>query len=77
MPTSTTSTRDETQVRAHIDTSAQAIRAKDLNALMAHYAPDVVVFDLMPLQLQGGAAYRKNFEALVRLGARADRLRSP
>jgi uncharacterized protein (TIGR02246 family) len=63
MPTTTTPTRDDAQIGARIDASAQAIRAKDINALMAHYAPDVVVFDLMPLQLQGADAYRKNFEA--------------
>ena len=40
----------------------RALRAKDINALMAHYAPDIVTFDLMPLQCQGADAYRKNFE---------------
>jgi uncharacterized protein (TIGR02246 family) len=63
MPTTTTTTRDDAQVRERIDASAQALRAKDINALMAHYAPDMVTFDLMPLQLQGADAYRKNFEA--------------
>jgi uncharacterized protein (TIGR02246 family) len=63
MPTTTTPTRDDVQIRARIDASAQALRAKDINALMAHYAPDVVVFDLMPLQCLGVDAYRKNFEA--------------
>jgi uncharacterized protein (TIGR02246 family) len=63
MPTTTTRTRDDAQIRECIDASAGAIRAKDLNALMAHYAPDVVTFDLMPLQSQGVDAYRKNFEA--------------
>jgi uncharacterized protein (TIGR02246 family) len=63
MPTTTTRTRDDAQIRECIDASARAIRAKDINALMAHYAPDVVTFDLMPLQSQGVDAYRKNFEA--------------
>ncbi len=62
MPTTTTATRDEAQIRECIDASAQALRAKDIDALMAHYAPDMVTFDLMPLQLQGAEAYRKNFE---------------
>jgi ketosteroid isomerase-like protein len=30
---------------------------------MAHHAPDMVTFDLMPLQCLGADAYRKNFEA--------------
>jgi uncharacterized protein (TIGR02246 family) len=63
MPTTTTQTRDDAQVRECIDASARAIRAKDIEAVMAHYAPDIVTFDLMPLQTLGADAYRKNFEA--------------
>src|ERR1041385_8268395 len=45
-------------------TLAQEIRDKNVEALMTHYAPDVVVFDLRPpLQVRGADAYRKNFEA--------------
>jgi hypothetical protein len=51
------------QIRERIEAWAQALRAKDLNALMAHYAPDIVTFDVMPLQSLGADAYRKNFEA--------------
>ena len=63
MPTITTPAMDAAQIREFINASAQALRAKDINALMAYYAPDVVVFDLMPLQTQGADAYRENFEA--------------
>ena len=63
MPTTATQTRDDAQIREYIDASARAIRAKDIKAVMAHYAPDIVTFDLMPLQTQGADAYRKNFEA--------------
>jgi uncharacterized protein (TIGR02246 family) len=63
MPTTTTRTRDDAQIHECIDASARAIRAKDIKAVMAHYAPDIVTFDLMPLQCQGVDAYRKNFEA--------------
>ena len=63
MPTTTTPTRNEAQIRERIDAWAQALRAKNLNALMAHYAPDIVTFDLMPLQSLGVDAYGKNFEA--------------
>lgn len=52
------------QVVERVGTLAQAIRAKDIQALMAHYAPDVIVFDLRPpLRVEGAAAYRRNFEA--------------
>jgi uncharacterized protein (TIGR02246 family) len=63
MPTTTTATRDDAQIRESIDAWAQALRAKDIRRLMEHYAPDMVTFDLMPLQLQGADAYRRNFEA--------------
>jgi uncharacterized protein (TIGR02246 family) len=63
MPTTTNPTRNDSRIRERIDAWLQALRAKDINALMAHYAPDIVTFDLMPLQSQGTDAYRKNFEA--------------
>jgi ketosteroid isomerase-like protein len=54
---------EDTSVRERVATLAQAIRDKDVDALMAHYAPDIVVFDVMPpLDVQGADAYRKNFE---------------
>ena len=52
----------EAEVRAHMDGAARALRAKDLDALMGHYADDVAVFDVRPpLQVDGAAAYRRNF----------------
>ena len=50
-------------IREHIQTLAQAIRDKDVDAVMRHYAPDIVAFDVMPpLAVQSAADYRKNFE---------------
>src|SRR3954453_16933446 len=63
MPTTTARTRDDAQIRDCIETLARAIRGKDIGAVMAHYAPDIVTFDLMPFQTRGVDAYRKNFEA--------------
>jgi ketosteroid isomerase-like protein len=60
-PSSNAST-DEAQVRARMEAWATALRAKDLDGLMAHYAEDILVFDLAPpLQYEGKAAYRKNW----------------
>jgi len=59
----TTPTREDAQIRERMDTLVQALRAKDINALMAHYAPDNVTFDLRPPLQVGVDAYRKNFEA--------------
>jgi len=54
---------NDAAVRHRVETLAQAIREKNLDALMAHYAPDVIVFDVMPpLNVRGAEAYRKNFE---------------
>lgn len=39
----TTVADDEARIRALIQEWADAVRAKDVNAVMRHYAPDVVV----------------------------------
>jgi uncharacterized protein (TIGR02246 family) len=63
MPTTPTPNKDEAQIRERLTKWTQALRAKDLDTLMALYAPDVITFDLMPPQLVRGADhYRKNFE---------------
>jgi ketosteroid isomerase-like protein len=53
----------DAEIRQRLDSLVQAIRDKDIEALMSHYAPDVVVYDVMPPPaVQGAGAYRKNFE---------------
>ncbi|MGH8788117.1 MAG: YybH family protein [Cupriavidus necator] len=53
---------DEAQIRQRIEGWTKALRAKDLDELMSHYAADIVVFDVPPpLQYDGAAAYRKNW----------------
>ena len=46
---------DEDAIRALIDASARAIRAGDVDALLALCEPDIVVFDLMPPLLHAGS----------------------
>ena len=54
---------DDIAIRERIETLAQAIRNKNVDDVMTHYAPDVFVFDVMPpLETQGADFYRKNFE---------------
>ena len=54
---------DDLTLHERLATLSQAIRDKDVDALMTHYAPDVVAYDVMPpLNVQGAADYRKNFE---------------
>jgi PhnB protein len=57
---------DEARIRALVDDWAKAIRAKDVNAAMRHYAADVVAFDLAPpLQYTGVDALRASLTAWV------------
>ena len=56
----TTENRDETQIRALLEDRAAALRAKDAPAVLSHYAPDTVKFDLAPpLHTAGPAALDK------------------
>jgi ketosteroid isomerase-like protein len=49
-------------VKALLDGWSEAIRAKDIDWLMSHYASDAVYFDLVPpLQIVGTDGIRKNF----------------
>ncbi len=53
---------DEAQIRQLIDGWARALRAKDIDGVMSHYAPEILLFDLAPpLQYLGENAYRKNW----------------
>lgn len=52
----------EAELRALFERRADAIQAKDVDALMALYAPEVVYFDLVPpLRYSGSAALRDRF----------------
>ena len=53
---------DEADIRRRIDNGLQAIRAMDLEGVMALYAPDIVSFDIQPpLRHVGAEAKRKNW----------------
>jgi len=54
---------DEVEIQQRIESLAEAIRNKNLDQVMAHYAPDVIVFELVPpLDVRGIDGYRKNFQ---------------
>jgi PhnB protein len=54
---------DEAEIRAVVDGWVKAISAKDVGAVMSHYAADIVTFDLAPpLQYTGAAALKKRLE---------------
>lgn len=63
MPTSETGVSEDSFIRERLETLAQAMRAKDIDAVMAHNAPDVVIYDVMPpLEVPSADSYRKNLE---------------
>jgi uncharacterized protein (TIGR02246 family) len=53
----------EAEVRELMDNWLRAVRTKNVNGVMSHYAPDIVTFDIAPpLQYRGADAYRRNWE---------------
>jgi uncharacterized protein (TIGR02246 family) len=52
----------QSEVSALLDRWSEAARTKDIDRLMALYAPDIVYFDVVPpLHYTGSAAVRGNF----------------
>ncbi|HSS01225.1 MAG TPA: nuclear transport factor 2 family protein [Kofleriaceae bacterium] len=56
-------TKNEAMIRELFDDLVAAIRAKNLDGVMACYATDLVAFDIVPpLQFVGASAYRKPWQ---------------
>jgi uncharacterized protein (TIGR02246 family) len=56
----------ETQIRELIEDWANAARAKNVDAIFAHYAPDILAFDAIgQLQFKGADACRKHWDACM------------
>jgi uncharacterized protein (TIGR02246 family) len=54
---------DEAAIRRLLDNSIKALHDKDIEGVMALYAPDVVSFDIVPpLQYKGADTFRKVWE---------------
>jgi len=63
MAKAATNANDEAQIRARLNEWVRASQAKDLDAIMASYAPDVLAFDAIgKLEFRGVEAYRKHWE---------------
>jgi uncharacterized protein (TIGR02246 family) len=63
MTTEKSTTTDEAQIRALIEDRVKAIRARDIDALMSHHAPDILSFDaLNPLRYIGSDKVRARAE---------------
>lgn len=57
------SASDEAGIRAWMDAWTKAFEARDVNAIDAMYAPEIVAYDLIPpLQYSGKEAYMKDYK---------------
>jgi uncharacterized protein (TIGR02246 family) len=58
----------ESEIRALIDDWSRALSNKDVDAILNHYAEDVVAFDVPPpLQVNGRSAIRANIESWLKM----------
>src|SRR6266545_7563041 len=63
MSASNKKTTDEARIRELIEAWAEAVRAKDIDGIMAHHAPDIVFFDVpLPIQFRGVDEYKKSWD---------------
>ena len=59
-----TNSAEEAAIRAEMESIIEAVRAKDVNAFLAHCSPEIVVYDLLPpLQHEGVEAVRKSWKS--------------
>lgn len=66
MTIETRDTAAEVEIRSLIDSWLKAVRAKDVAAIVSHYAPEAVAFDAIgPLQFKGKEAYGKHWAACM------------
>ena len=58
-----TITTDVSTIQALVEDWAKAVRARDYDGILAHHAPDILMFDVPPpLQSKGVEAYRKTWD---------------
>lgn len=54
---------NESQIRRLVENWADAVRAQDMNGVLARHTDDIVMFDVpVPLQCRGIEEYRKTWE---------------
>src|SRR5262249_1500457 len=63
MAVSSEKSKNEREIRALIENWAEAVRAKDLDRILASHSPDILMFDVPPpLQSKGIEAYKKTWD---------------
>ncbi len=56
-------TSDEQQIRLLVENWAHAVRTKNVDGILAHHSPDILMFDVPPpLASRGLEAYRKTWD---------------
>jgi uncharacterized protein (TIGR02246 family) len=56
-------TTDEAMIRELVESWARAVRAKDIDAALAHHSPDILMFDVPPpFESKGIKAYRETWD---------------
>src|SRR5262249_24213372 len=56
-------TTDEETIRGIVENWARAVRTKNIDGILAHHSPDVLMFDVPPpLQSKGIEAYKKTWD---------------
>jgi ketosteroid isomerase-like protein len=56
---------DESRIREIVENWAKAVRAQDINGVLAHHSANILLFDLPePVQAKGIDAYRLSWEEL-------------
>jgi ketosteroid isomerase-like protein len=56
-------TKEEAVIRDLIENWAGAVRSRDLNGILAHHSPDILMFDVPPpLQSKGIEAYKQTWD---------------
>lgn len=62
MKTQESKTTDEDLIRTLIENWAKAVRAKDINKILAHHSPDFLMFDVPPpFESRGIEEYKKTW----------------
>lgn len=65
--TSRTASAPEAQVRERLEAWTRAVRARDIEGVLAHHSPDMLMFDVPPPdQWRGLEAYRESWELFFR-----------
>jgi uncharacterized protein (TIGR02246 family) len=63
MSASSNRTTDEAVIRELVESWARAVRAKDLDGILANHSTDILMFDVPPpMQSKGIEAYRKSWD---------------